>query len=237
LPTVKADWLFLDNTATATAIDNAALDGAVVTGDAVYYDSTSSTFKKALANGAAPQKIIGFAHVASSRVFMTGIIGFLTGLTAGNTYYLSTTTAGALTTIIPTINAVAVGFSKSTTELMINIQGDSFNPADLFTASIVTNGYEKNNETGLLKQWGTTGVFPSTGTTVSTVSVVFPIPFSGLPFSIVLGGTGSANSLLTLALPVYQNVTNSGMDIGATPLSGSTFSASSFVCSWAAYGN
>ena len=208
LPTVTADWLFLDNTATDVAIDNIAFDGSVVTGNSVYYDSTSSTFKQALANGANPQKIIGFAHVASSRVFMTGIIGFLTGLTPGSTYYLSTTTPGALTTIMPSTNAVAVGFSKSTTELMINIQTDSFNPADLFSSSMAVNGYEINNETGSIRQWGV-ATLPATGTNSSSVNVSFSVAFTGLPFNMLtnMDVTPSAGNVCS---STARGISNSG---------------------------
>lgn len=232
LPTVKADWLLIDNTASAVAIDNAALDGAVVTGNAVYYDSVSSTFKQALANGAAPQKIIGFAHTGTGRVFTNGLASFMTGLTPGSTYYLSTTTAGTLTTIMPTTNAVSVGVAKSATELMINIQTDSFNPADLFTSSIILNGYEKNNETGKITQWGS-GTLPASGINSSSVPITFPIPFPNNVFNIVTcyAGIPSAGNVIS--------TTFTGQSVTGFLLSG--FSNGTFIgtipVSWQAIGN
>lgn len=124
LPNDTSKWWYLDNTAGAAVIDDAVFDVAVLNRDAVYWDSGSSTFKRALANGATPQNVVGFADVTYKRVYLGGYVNFLTGLTPGQKYYLSTVTAGAITTIRPTSNIVKMGFSKSSTEMFLNIQDD-----------------------------------------------------------------------------------------------------------------
>lgn len=237
LPTVKADWLFIDNTSGAVVIDNAAFDGAVVQGNAVYYDSASATFKQALANGAGPQKIIGFADVTFARVFTSGFVGFLSGLTAGQTYYLSTTTPGAITNIIPATNVVSVGFSKSATELMINLQLDSYNPESFFTSVIATNGYEKNNLNGRIMQWGK-GVIPAPGFGVyeANVAITFPIPFPTAVFSTtsnILSSPGAASGQYLDCSISVVSLSGANFRVNANPLAPGV--SSDF--SWIAIGN
>jgi len=236
LPTVKTDWLLLDNTATATAIDNAALDGAVATGNAVYYDSVSSTFKQALANGSAPQKVVGFANVDTGRVFTNGIVSFMTGLTPGSTYYISTVTAGALTTIQPTNNSVSVGVAKSATELMINIQTDSFNPASLFTALISSNGYQINHVTGKIEQWGNVTIGPG-GSSRLFSAVTFPIPFPNEAFTVTTSYTGTPSSSIGQCSTEVESLTSTGFDFYLDTGSGGLPITNAVTGRWQAVGH
>lgn len=121
LPTVTSAWWWLDNTSGAVVFDNATFDGAVNQGDAVYWDSGSSTFKQAIANGSTQQNVLGFADNTFKRVFSMGDFTFITGLTAGNVYYLSSSTPGQITNIQPDSNIVQVGIAKSSSEIFINI--------------------------------------------------------------------------------------------------------------------
>lgn len=236
LPTVKSDWWLIDNISSGVAIDNATFDGAVVTGNAVYYDSVSSTFKQALANGAAPQNVIGFANIAQGRVYTIGLIGFLSGLTAGSTYYLSTTTAGTITSIMPVTNAVSIGVSKSTTELMINIQTDSFNPSSIFTSSIISNGYEKNNLTGKIEQWGNVSITAS-GSSRASAAVTFPIPFPNAAFTVTTSYTNIPSLSLGQCSTEVESLSATGFDFFIDTGSGAIPITLPVIGRWIAIGN
>lgn len=124
LPTVASAWWWIDFTSNSVVFNNASFDVSVANGDAVYWDTVSSKFKQALANGSTPQNVVGFADVAFSRVFSSGYVNLLTGLIPGSIYYLSSSTPGQITTVVPSTNIVQMGFAKSATELFVNIQSN-----------------------------------------------------------------------------------------------------------------
>jgi hypothetical protein len=113
----------------------------VVIGNIVYATGTSGTFNLAEANSsAATAKPIGFVQPTSITASSTGNIvtgGVMTastaqwdavngssgGLTVGSVYYLSPSTAGAITTTAPSTTGqwvVRVGVALSSTQLQIN---------------------------------------------------------------------------------------------------------------------
>jgi microcystin-dependent protein len=120
LPTDETKWRLYDFSASKTTIDNATFEGTVVSGDFVYWDYANTRFAKAIANGASAQNVMGVADLTYGRVLVSGDIGGFTGLTPGVPYFLSPTTAGAITTT-PSSNAGLVGISKSATELYLAI--------------------------------------------------------------------------------------------------------------------
>ena len=113
--------------------------GAVVIGRVVYA-SGDNTFNVANANNIATAKAIGLmtsvttASGAAGNVAVAGVVTATTGqwdavsgqsggLTTGATYYLSNSTAGAITTTAPTTGILApVGIALSPTKLKIDIQ-------------------------------------------------------------------------------------------------------------------
>lgn len=104
------------------SIATTAFEASVINGEAVYWDSANSRFDEAIADGTNKQNMIGFADVTNARVILMGLYsGQLSGLTPGAKYYLSGTVAGAITTTIPTNNAILVGVAKSATELFLDI--------------------------------------------------------------------------------------------------------------------
>lgn len=115
------------------AIDSIVLTngdtGAHALGDIVYI-SAANTGKKAKADAAGTKEAIAFAMGAitngTTGSYQTdGVISGLTGLSAGSVYYLSATTAGAMTNVAPTTAGqyvVRVGRAVSTTELEIEIE-------------------------------------------------------------------------------------------------------------------
>ncbi|RLE28789.1 MAG: hypothetical protein DRJ61_15780 [Acidobacteria bacterium] len=99
-------------------VTSAAFEGTVSDGDAVYWDSGNTRYAKAVADGTAAQRAVGFADVTNAKVELSGVMSSLTsGLTAGATYYLSTT-AGAIST---TMSSVFMGEARTTSALLINI--------------------------------------------------------------------------------------------------------------------
>lgn len=122
--TLDADVTDLDE----ISMTNAEV-GAITIGQCVYVSSASNV-KKAKADASATSIPIGFVNQASIAASASGSIivgGVLTtsGLTAGSVYYLSESTAGAITATAPTGNSeyvVELGIALSTTELWIDIK-------------------------------------------------------------------------------------------------------------------
>ncbi len=103
--------------------------GNHVLGDVVYIDAADGV-KKAKADAAATAKAFAFATAtitngATGSYQTDGILAGLTGLTAGAAYYLSATTAGAMTSTAPSTvgqYVTRLGRAISTTEFEISIE-------------------------------------------------------------------------------------------------------------------
>lgn len=90
-------------------------------GDVVRFNGTN--FVPAQANSIADSRAVGIINNVSGGtgdVILFGEIDFLSGLTAGELYYLSAATPGALTTSRPPIS-IKVGVALSTTRLALDI--------------------------------------------------------------------------------------------------------------------
>lgn len=92
----------------------------VADGDAVYWDNGNSRYDKAIADGTDKQNIVGFADVTNSIIEAFGRSALFSGLTAGVRYYLSGSTAGAITATAPSLRVV-VGLAKSAGTLFVDI--------------------------------------------------------------------------------------------------------------------
>ena len=94
-------------------------EGTVADGDVVYWDSGNTRYAKAISDGSAAQNAVGFADVTNLTLEMSGVMSGLTSsLTAGSTYYLSSTVAGDIST---TKSSVRMGEARTTSALLINI--------------------------------------------------------------------------------------------------------------------
>jgi hypothetical protein len=113
----------------------------IVIGMAVYNDANDGV-KKAQANAASTQRLLGLvaqtsiAAAATGTIILNGVLSATTaqwdavtgdvgGLGFGTHYYLSPATAGFLTSTAPTVvgqYVLQVGRALSTTELMVEIQ-------------------------------------------------------------------------------------------------------------------
>lgn len=126
---VQANWRLNDIiNSQAVVFNNVTFDtsgGGVIANQIVYWNPGSpGKYSLALANGAAPQNALGFADVANSRVIAFGIVPGFSGLTPGAVYYLSTTSAGAITATKPASNVVQVGIARDASTLFVNIQAE-----------------------------------------------------------------------------------------------------------------
>lgn len=118
-PVAEVDLINLTNSDAAAA----------VLGE-VFYIFGADSVKKAKADAAATAAAYYFAAAAisagSTGTFQSdGVLGGLTGLTAGATYYLSAATAGAITVTAPSVvgqYVVRLGKALSTTEFQIRIE-------------------------------------------------------------------------------------------------------------------
>lgn len=103
--------------------------GAHVLGDVVYI-SAADTVRKARADAVGTKDAFALAaqgvNAAAVGNYQTdGVLGGMTGLTPGAVYYLSPTTAGAITTTAPSASGqyvVRIGIAVSATEMAIDIQ-------------------------------------------------------------------------------------------------------------------
>jgi hypothetical protein len=101
-------------------LEDVTFGPSVSDGDAVYWDTANSRYDRAIADGTDKQKMVGFADVTNSLVEAFGRSALFSGLTAGTKYYLSGSTAGAITATAPS-EKVVVGLAKSATVMFVDI--------------------------------------------------------------------------------------------------------------------
>ena len=112
--------------ASPAPIPQYACEADVALGDVVYQiSSVSKKVGKALSGNAAKTPPIA---IVTGKVGFTvslsasgTVAGGLSGLTLGQVYYLSSSTAGALTTTAPVSSGWQIGTAVSATELLVNI--------------------------------------------------------------------------------------------------------------------
>jgi len=117
-----AGWTSIGGGGTTDRVTQAS-HGFVV-GDVLYLNGT--TYTKAIATSAAAAEVIGVVSrvidASTFEVTLSGEISGLSGLTAGEVYFLSASTAGLLTTTEPTVVgqvSVPVGVASSATSLYV----------------------------------------------------------------------------------------------------------------------
>ncbi len=137
----------VSDAAKSVRIDNVAFGAGVVNGEVVRWDSGTSTFVEAIADGTANNQAVGIADVTNLRVYAYGETpAIMTGLTPGAKYYLSGATAGAVTTVAAA-DQVLVGIAKSATTLFVDIDvaPASFRINQLKLADGVTSAFDGSN--------------------------------------------------------------------------------------------
>lgn len=175
-------------------LEDVTFGPSVADGDAVYWDNANSRYDRAIADGTDKQKMVGFADVTNSLVEAFGRSALFSGLTAGSKYYLSGSTAGAITTTAPS-EKVVVGLAKSATVMFVDIDpidkglGDDQSWQDVLASR--SSGITYTNSTGKpifvsieadAQSAGQTAVvdgikvaeFDGTANEVSTVSFIVP---------------------------------------------------------------
>lgn len=125
-----AAWVNQSTTTTANYLqDSYTAEEALAIRDVVYISSADNV-SKALGDSSSKSRAMGLAVAAASatasvQVRYAGIMTGFTGLTAAARYYLSPSTAGLITSTTPVGSGntiVQVGYAKSTTALLIQIE-------------------------------------------------------------------------------------------------------------------
>lgn len=139
----SADSITVATTAADVVTRTNGEAGSIVIGTPVY-DSAAGTVKKAQANAAGTSTVTGLVYDTSIATGVTGQIvtdGLLTatttqwdavagttgGLTFNTTYFLDPSTAGKITSTVPTTVGqlvVEIGVAWSTTDLNVNIKSE-----------------------------------------------------------------------------------------------------------------
>lgn len=122
-------WSDVASTGTATDVLNSYTAEVTIAARDVVYISSADNVSPALANNTSQSYAVGFASggaaaAAPVGVKTDGIIGGFSGLTAGARYYLSPSTAGAITATVPNGSGntvVQVGYAKSATDVQIQL--------------------------------------------------------------------------------------------------------------------
>lgn len=125
-----AAWINQTTATSASAVINSYTADEALSARDVVYISAADNVSKAVASNTSASYAIGLttaaaADTASVNVQSEGVLTGFTGLTAGSRYYLDPTTAGAVTTTVPSGSGktiVQVGYAKSTTALHIHIE-------------------------------------------------------------------------------------------------------------------
>lgn len=123
-----AAWVNVTDETKAQRLCNLYTAGETIAAGEVVYISAANTVSLADASVDAEARVVGFAEnsaaaAASVEICSDGVIGGLTGLTAGSPYYLAATPGGFSATV-PTgsgNNIVLLGYAKSTTEMHLQI--------------------------------------------------------------------------------------------------------------------
>lgn len=164
----------------------------VSAGQVVYFKTSDQQWYKVDADTSATYTgvLIGMAQGAgvdegaiSGGVLLNGVDANLTGLTAGNQYYISST-AGEATT---TVGAISLGLAKSTTELIFNTTFGNF--VSLIGDNVFSGDNTFNGETTL------------SGTTT--------ISGEALETGLIRMTAGATINGATLPVPVYASSTDS----------------------------
>lgn len=123
-------WDDLSTVQAASKVINSYTADEALSARDVLYISAADNVSKALANNTSQSYAMGLAvasaaDTASVEVQSEGVMTGFAGLTAGARYYLDATTAGAITSTIPTgtgNTVVQVGYAKSASALHIHIE-------------------------------------------------------------------------------------------------------------------
>ena len=122
LPTDTSTWALLSSLGNALYIPNVTFDLSVTNGDVVAWDNSSSSYKRAIATGTFLQYALGIADITNKRVLIAGIYKSYVGLTPNSPYFLSSSSAGQITTTPPSSNVIQIGIALSATTFQLQIQ-------------------------------------------------------------------------------------------------------------------
>lgn len=224
IPTDLTKWSLGADFPDTVIWSGATFDGTVTFTGCVVYHTGLSTFSAALADGTVKQNAIGFADINNKLVYAFGRapigtpIGSIPGAFSlpyifadASVYYLSTTDAGRLTSVKPSVNAVKicervasnVGLNYLTTYVRVS---QLQNPE----GKIFVTAYKTSNQTGVTT--GTVIAFDGALNNVNSIfnplDNTFTVPINGwyrLSLNAVVGDFISASNDLSVILSLRPN--------------------------------
>lgn len=125
-----SSWTDVSVSAAAYTVQNDYMADEALSARDVLYISAADNVSKALADNSSTSYAMGLAVASAAdtapvQVQSEGVMTGFSGLTAGSRYYLSASSAGAITTAIPTGTGntiVQIGYAKSATALHVHIE-------------------------------------------------------------------------------------------------------------------
>lgn len=141
LPTDTTKWRLLDAAQDILVYYTSNFGAGVVTGDIVTFSSVTGQFEKAIAGNTVLENALGVADVENNYIQLSGVCSGFSGLTPGAEYYLSGSTAGAITLISPSsVNTVIVGYAISSSELVVRIQKELYTTVKYGVVTFTSSG-------------------------------------------------------------------------------------------------
>jgi hypothetical protein len=123
LPTDTLSWQEVSIVDNSFYIYTDNFDPGVDDGDVVAFSSVTETFEQAIAGNAILENAIGVAEPSKNRIQILGISTLFSGLTPGVEYFLSSSSAGAITTVASSgVTQVIFGYAISSAQLLIRVQ-------------------------------------------------------------------------------------------------------------------
>lgn len=122
-------WVDQTTVSSSYSVQNAYTAGAAIAARDVVYISAADTVTSAISSAPGTSQVIGFspngaALAATVQIQENGLISGFSGLTIGSRYYLSATTAGAVTPVVPSGSGntiIQVGYAKSATQMQVRM--------------------------------------------------------------------------------------------------------------------
>ncbi len=197
-PTDLSSWAIIDPT--CFAIPQAFFEATVVDGDLVYFNSGTSEYTKAIANGTNAQNVIGVAANIDSqfgRVIVSGLAEVFSGLSANTKYYLSDSVAGGVSSTRPIANVIEVGTALSSSIMAMQIgEAQTGLPAGImfdYAGGVVPSGFALCDGTAI-NRTTYAELFANIGTTwgPGDGSTTFNLPDFRRRAAVGSGGTGTA---------------------------------------------
>lgn len=192
-------WLSFDHlpggaNSPAVATSGVLIDPSVNKGDVVYLDSTSFSYKLALADGSIRQQVVGLVRsLDTTAVVLFGVTDTTATVTPGIDYYLSSSIPGGITSTKPLSNIVRVGTGLTSSTLLVTIEKvETLDTSSYFPVRTFGTPYQPNTSYPTL----VTVSLDTTATITGAVAKASVAIDSTSPPATVVGTVGILNGVV-----------------------------------------